>query len=112
MAWYIVDGDLPFEYEFPQTYTIDDAPAIFWRIVDGNLPFRSAGYPQMYNSIDEAPVSFWRIIDGKLPFRITFPKMYKVTAGSKLYFGNKRVKKIFFGDKKIKSLYNGDTKIF
>lgn len=77
--WKIIDGNLPFLSEFPQTYTIDDAPAIFWRIVDGNLPFRSAGYPQMYNSIDEAPISFWRIIDGKLPFRITFPKMYDLT---------------------------------
>ena len=77
MAWYIVDGAPPFEYEFPQAYTIDDAPAVFWRIIDGDLPFRSAGYPQMY-TVNEAPVSFWRIIDGDLPFKSVFPPMYEI----------------------------------
>lgn len=108
-TWYINDGDLPFLNEFPEMKEIDDAPLSFWKIINGNLPFRN--FSPMH-TVDDAPLAFWRIVDGDLPFRVQFPKMYKVSAGSKLYLGNKLIKKIFFGDIKIKSLYNGDTKIF
>lgn len=108
-TWYINDGDLPFLNEFPEMKEVDDAPLSFWKIINGNLPFRN--FAPMH-TIDDAPLAFWRIVDGDLPFRVQFPKMYKVTTGSKLYFGNERILKIFLGDRKITKVYCGDLKIF
>lgn len=73
--WYIVDGNLPFLYEFPEMEVIDDAPLSVWRINDGELPFKLS-FPEM-KGITDAPLSMWRIVDGELPFKIQFPKMYK-----------------------------------
>ena len=81
-----------------------------WYIVDGNLPYLEE-FPQMYG-IDDAPNSLWKIIDGDLPFKSLFPKMYGIGTGSKLYKGNRLIKKIYLGDTKIKAVYNGGTKIF
>lgn len=74
--WKIIDGNLPFIDEFPQSYVINDVPVMLWRIIDGELPYKTV-FPLMY-SIDDAPLSFWRIKDGDLPYRLVFPKMYKI----------------------------------
>lgn len=108
--WKIIDGNLPFLDEFPQMYSIDDAPLSTWRIRNGNLPYKLL-FPTM-PSIDDAPLSIWKIIDGDLPFKSLFPKMYKITTGTRLYFGNKRIIRIYHGDIVIKSVYKQDTKIF
>lgn len=72
-TWYIVDGNLPFLYEFPEMKVIEDAPLGVWRIVDGELPFKLS-FPEM-PGINDAPLSMWRIVDGDLPFKLQFPKM-------------------------------------
>lgn len=91
MAWYIVDGNLPYENEFisnafSESYTINETPVSFWQIVDGAIPFRPSGYPQMH-TVDDVPNSFWRIIDGDDPFRLTFPPMPKPPRWTKNYKG-------------------------
>ena len=45
-TWYIVDGNLPFLYEFPEMKVIEDAPLSVWRINDGELPFKLS-FPEM-----------------------------------------------------------------
>lgn len=86
MSWKIIDGNPPFEDEFPQMYTVNDTPIMFWRIIDGDLPFRPTGYPQMC-VVDDSPISFWRIIDGASPYRIEFPEMPKKPRIPKRYKG-------------------------
>ena len=76
-TWYIVDGNLPFLYEFPEMKVIEDAPLGVWRIVDGDLPFKLQ-FPEM-KGITDAPLSMWRIIDGNLPTKLVFPKNYGIT---------------------------------
>lgn len=83
--WKIIDGNLPFIDEFPQSYEMNDVPVTLWRIIDDQLPKRTA-FPAVH-MIDGAPVSLWRIIDGDDPFRLAFPKMPKTPKIEKRYKG-------------------------
>lgn len=75
-TWYMVDGNLPYLNEFPQMYSIDDAPSALWKIIDGNLPYKTS-FSQMHR-ISDAPYAIWLIEDGKLPYKKAFPKMYGI----------------------------------
>lgn len=39
-TWYIIDGDLPFLEEFPDMFSISDAPNSVWRIINDSLPYK------------------------------------------------------------------------
>ena len=75
--WYIVDGKLPFLYEFPVRPTgIEEFPASMWKIKDGELPFKQ-DFPQLIG-ITDTPLSIWRIVNGSLPYKRDFAPMYPI----------------------------------
>ena len=76
VVWRIIDGNLPFLYEFPTRYAIEYTSDNLWQISDGTLPYKKA-FPHRYGFSD-APDSMWVIQDGELPYKKAFPKMYGI----------------------------------
>lgn len=77
LGWAIVDGDLPFKFEFPTLYEIDEYPTSLWRI-DDDLPFKTIFAP-MYE-LDDSPAALWKI-SFDLPFKSSFAQMYEIDGG-------------------------------
>lgn len=76
VVWRIIDGELPFLYEFPTQYEIQYTSDNLWQITDGKLPYKKV-FPHRYGFSD-APDSMWVIQDGELPYKRAFPKMYGI----------------------------------
>ena len=76
-TWYITDGDLPYLNEFPDMFSVSDAPNSLWRIIDDSLPYKLS-FPQIYE-INDAPTLVWRITNGSLPTKLVFPENYGIT---------------------------------
>ncbi len=76
VVWRIIDGNLPFLYEFPTKYEIEYTCDVLWQISDNSLPFKKS-FPYLYKLTD-VPNIIWAIEDGKLPYKTAFPKMYKI----------------------------------
>ena len=76
VVWRIIDGDLPFLYDFPTQYEIEYTSDVLWQISDGTLPYKKA-FPHRHGFSD-VPDSMWAIRDGTLPYKKTFPQMYPI----------------------------------
>lgn len=99
VVWRIIDGDLPFLYEFPVRYDIQYTSEALWQIDDGELPHKKA-FPHRYGLTD-VPNAVWAIKDGELPYKRSFPPMYKIQtkdpAPKPPYFTFKGVDSTVFG---------------
>lgn len=113
MSWKIIDGNPPYEDEFPQMYTVDETPVSFWQITDGDTPFRST-FPEM-RVIDDVPSSLWCIVDGFSPFKKSFPEMYtyKPFGGiNNVIKGDDVVDNMYYESTMLKGAYLGEFKVF
>lgn len=75
VTWYIVDGDLPFLYDFPTQYELEYTSDVLWQIEDGTLPCKKS-FAELHGFSD-APDAMWVIQDGELPYKKVFPPLYK-----------------------------------
>lgn len=74
VTWYIVDGDLPFLYDFPTQYELEYTSDVLWQIEDGTLPYKKS-FAELHGFSD-APDAVWVIQDGELPYKKAFPPLY------------------------------------
>lgn len=99
VVWRIIDGNLPFLYDFPTQYAIEYTSDVLWQISDGTLPYKNA-FPHLHGFSD-VPDSMWAIHDGALPYKKTFPQMYPIekpaAAPKPPYFTFKGVDSTEFG---------------
>lgn len=75
VTWYIVDGDLPFLYDFPTQYELEYTSDGLWQIEDGTLPYKKS-FAELHGFSD-APDAIWVIQDGELPYKKVFPPLYE-----------------------------------
>lgn len=76
VVWRIIDGDLPFLYEFPTQYDIEYTSDVLWQIEDGKLPYKKA-FPQL-RGFSDAPDAMWMIHNGNLPYKKAFPPLIPI----------------------------------